>query len=216
LVVARLAIDRWRLRRVEGLSFWRVLGTGKGSDSAFGADLRRSALFAVWRDESDLDRFLLTHPIARRWRRGDEAWHVRLRGLGGHGGWRGVAVTDGLVTGRADGPVVIVTRARVRRRSWRAFAESSRAVNVSLRSADGLLGVVGIGEAPVGRLGTFSLWTSLAAAGRFASLDAAHLEATERARSEGWFAEELFARFEPYGSSGTWDGRDPLAGAQAR
>ncbi len=141
---------------------------------------------------------------------------MRLRGLGEHGGWCGVAVTDRLVRGRADGPVVIVTRARVRWRSWRAFARSSRAVNRSVRNADGLLGLVGIGEAPVGRLGTFSLWGSLEAAGRFASLDAAHLDATERARSEGWFVEELFARFEPYGSAGTWDGRDPLADAQGR
>ena len=141
---------------------------------------------------------------------------MRLRGLGGHGRWHGIAVTDGLVAGHADGPVVIVTRARVRLRSWRAFAKTAQAVNRSIRSADGLLSVVGIGEAPVGRLGTFSLWTSPEAAGRFASLDAAHLDAIERARTEGWFAEELFARFEPYGSSGTWDGRDPFADAQAR
>ncbi len=215
-MVARLVTDRWRLRRVEGLTFWRVLGTGWGNDSASGVDLRRSALFAVWRDEVDLERFLLAHPIARRWHRCEEAWHVRLRGLGGDGAWRGVAVADGLVMGDADGPVVIVTRARIRVRSWRAFAENSRAVDESVRRADGLLGVVGFGEAPIGRLGTFSLWTSLEAAGRFASRDATHLEATEQARSEGWFAEELFARFQPYDSSGTWGGRDPLADAQAR
>ena len=33
-------------------------GTGRGSDTGPSADLRRTALFAVWEDEGELDRFL--------------------------------------------------------------------------------------------------------------------------------------------------------------
>lgn len=214
LVLARLATDRFRLRHVDGLLFWRLLGTGEGDRSASGADLRRSALFAVWRDESALEAFVASDPIVRRWQGADEAWHVRLRGLGGHGSWNGFAVADGLVEGRSDGAVVIVTRADVRWRSWRQFAKASRVVNEAVRSAPGLLGVVGIGEAPFGRLGTFSVWESLGAARAFAERDAAHRETAASTRSGDWFGEELFARFEPYRSTGTWNGSDPLAGIQ--
>ena len=87
--LAHLGTDRVRLRRVAGLELCRVLGTGRGSDTGPSADLRRTALFAVWRDEGDLDAFLAESPLAGRWSGADEQWHVRLRGLGGHGSWRG-------------------------------------------------------------------------------------------------------------------------------
>lgn len=208
--MARLGTDRFRLRNVAGLRFWRLLGTGAGSDTAPSRDLRRSAMFAVWDDEASLDQFMTEHPIAARWRRADEAWHVRLRALGGHGSWRGFDVLDVLGEGTAGGPVAVVTRASIRPGAWRAFGKVGRTVDDELHSADGLLDVVGIGEAPVGRLGTFSLWESAAAARSFATSMPAHRAVVVRTRDERWYTEELFARFEPFGSSGSWSGRDPL------
>ena len=212
LVLARLGVDRPRLDRVEGLDFWRLLGTGRGSDTGPGADLARSAVFAVWDDESDLDRFLASHPIARRWGRAAESWHVRLRSLGGHGRWRGVDPLADMVTGSRGGPVAIITRADVRRTAGRAFGDAAREVDTELHSADGLIDVVGVGEAPVGRLATFSLWESMDAAKAFAYAMPRHEQVIEQTRDGEWYSEEMFARFEPYGSTGEWDGRDPLAG----
>jgi hypothetical protein len=212
LVLARLGTDRLRLPRVPGLEFWRLLGTGDGDDTGRGADLSRSALFAVWRDESDLETFLTEGALPRRWRHAEQSWHVRLRGIGGHGTWKGVDPLAGLDAGSTDGPVAIITRADVRRRSWRAFGAASEVVDEELHRAPGLLDVVGIGETPIGSLATFSLWESLAAARAFAYAMPEHVEVMRRTRAEDWYAEEMFARFEPYASSGTWDGRDPLGG----
>lgn len=211
LAMARLGSDRLRLRRVEGLVFWRLLGTGRGDETGPSADPRRTALFAVWDDEAALDDFFATSSVARRWARADEAWHVRLRVLGGHGAWRGVDPLEALQPGRDDGAIAIITRADVRWRSWRAFRSAGPPVSDELRSAEGLLGVVGIGEAPVGRLGTFSVWRSLADVRRFATAMPRHRDVVARTRAEDWYGEELFARFEPYDSSGSWEGRDPLA-----
>ena len=208
--LAHLGTDRVRLRRVAGLELCRVLGTGRGSDTGPSADLRRTALFAVWRDEGDLDAFLAESPIAERWSGADEQWHVRLRGLGGHGSWRGFDVLDGLERGDDGGPIAVVTRADVHVRAWRDFRADGRPVSLEVQRAPGLLAVAGIGELPVGRLGTFSLWSGLEAIAAFAG-QPRHREVVRRTRNEHWYGEELFARFEPYASSGTWDGRDPLA-----
>lgn len=199
-----------RLSRVSGLRFWRLLGTGAADDTAPSADLRRTALFAVWSDESSLDRFLAEHPIARRWGHAQESWHVRLLGAGGHGAWRGAPVLDLIDEGSAAGPLAIITRAAVQRSAVRDFSSVGRTVSDEVRRAEGLLSVVGIGEAPLGRLGTFSLWRSLDHVERFAR-SPQHLAVVRRARDEGWYGEELFARFEPFESSGSWAGRDPLA-----
>ena len=62
-----------------------------------------------------------------------------------------------------------------------------------------------------GLQGTFSLWRDNAALTRYAYSGPAHLEAIRRTGEVGWYAEELFARFEVLGTRGTVAGRDPLA-----
>jgi heme-degrading monooxygenase HmoA len=214
--VARLGTDRLALRHVPGLRFWRLLGTGHGSDTSPGADLHRTALFAVWDDEEALDAHLASPAVRAREASPDrvESYVVRLRGLGGHGTWRGVAVLDEIdrASEDPDGPVAVLTRADVRLRHWRTFATAGRPVSAELQGAPGLLRVAGVGEAPVGRQATFSLWRSAADVRRFAHHLPEHAAVVRRTRAEGWYGEELFARFRPFAGRGTWDGGDPLAG----
>jgi hypothetical protein len=115
-----------------------------------------------------------------------------------------------MVDGDRTGQVAVITRADVRRRSWRDFAAAGKEVDAELHTAAGLIDVVGIGEAPVGRLATFSLWESSQAARAYAYAMPRHQQVIEETRDGDWYSEELFARFEPYGSTGTWNGRNPL------
>lgn len=210
LAMARLGTDRLRMDSIPGLRFWRLLGTGQGSNTGPSADLRRTALFAVWESEEFLEAFLADSPIVRRWSEAEELWQCRLRRVGGHGTWRKVDPLEAMVEGDKTGAVALITRADVRWRSWKAFSAAGHPVSEELAAARGLLAVVGIGEAPVGRLGTFSVWESLVAAREFALKGPEHREVVRRTRSEAWYGEELFARFEPYASEGVWDGRNPL------
>ena len=69
---------------------------------------------------------------------------------------------------------------------------------------------IGIGEVPLLHQVTFSVWPDTATMAAFARRGP-HADAIRAVRDEGWFNEELYARFRLTGTSGTWQGHDPLA-----
>lgn len=208
---AAMAFDRPVLKRTDGLAFFRQLGTGKGQKMTLSADLRRWALFAVWEDEDALDAFMGASPIAERWRdAADEAYTVRLHPSRAAGKWDGAQPLT-VTPPPADGaPVAILTRAKVRVRRARAFYGAIAEPAADLRRRPGLLDAVAIGEHPVLRQATFSMWRDLDSARAYAYGRPEHRAVVGRTRAEDWYAEQLFARFHPYAAEGTWDGRDPL------
>lgn len=213
MALARLGLDRRPLARTPGLRFVRLMGTGRGRTTALSVDPTRTAAFAVWDDAAALADFLRTSPVAARWREAAEHYAVRLRLVTGGGRWRGGEPLAGLtaVPAPADAPLAVLTRADVRVRAWRPFLAGGRPVSDALARADGLLAVAGVGEAPLGRQATFSLWRDAEAVRRFAYADPTHVEVIRRTRAERWYGDELFARFLPETVEGTWDGVDPLA-----
>ncbi len=213
--LASMGLNRILLRRTPGLRFWKLLGSARGL--AFGAwDPRRYGLFTVWESSAALDAFERDSPVLAAYRRrADELWTVRLKPIGWHGTWGGASpfadARPAAPLAPDDGPLAILTRATIRPLRVRAFRAAARQVNAELAQRPGLLAAIGLGEAPLFTQATFSLWASPRAVRGFAYTGPEHIAAMRRTQAEGWYSEELFARFRPIGSYGTWDGADPLA-----
>jgi heme-degrading monooxygenase HmoA len=209
---AQMGLARPRVAREHGLRFWKLVGSGRGAGFSLRPDWSRYGLVAVWESAEAADAFFSSSLVARDYREhADEMWTVRLAPTAAHGTWSGANPFLPLAPRSNGGPVAVLTRATIRWRRlaafWGAVPEASRA----LEDARGLVASIGIGEAPFVRQATFSLWRTEADMQEFA-YGGAHRDVIRRTRAESWYAEELFARFAPVASEGTWGGRDPVEG----
>lgn len=209
LALLRMATDRGRARRTPGVAFAKLLGTGDGSTfTVRDSDPTRWAALTAWSSAAAAEHYA----VARGWDAlASESWRIDLQPLASRGRWSGRQPFGDPAPRRVPGPVAAITRARLAARKAVSFWQAVPPVSAELHRSAGLLAAVGIGEAPVGLQGTFSLWRDDAALRGFAHRGPKHVEAVRRTATDGWYTEELFARFEVVGSRGTLDGVDPLA-----
>jgi hypothetical protein len=207
--VLRMGLDRRHLGKVRGLRFWKLLGTGDGRTFDLrDADPWTWALLGVWDDAAALADFERSSRVARAWRTiAEESWRADLRTLAAHGRWSGREPFEAEGGPAHRGPVAAITRARLASARMRRFWAAVPPVTADLRDRPGLRFAVGIGEAPVGLQGTFSLWESPEALFDFAYRSAPHRAVIAETARQGWYTEELFARFAVLQTTGTVGGR---------
>ncbi len=170
----------------------------------------RLGLIAAWDDDAALDGFLGGHPLAKRLESG---WHVRLEPLRASGTWSPLPELETYGRdGELDEPVAVVTFGRLR------LSQSVRFLRANLPAADAavadpaMIASTGLARPPW-FLSTFSLWRTNAAMCSYAygGSGDAHAAVIRAHRERPFHSESIFARFRPYRSRGSWDGRDPLA-----
>ncbi|MFM8898288.1 MAG: spheroidene monooxygenase [Actinomycetota bacterium] len=202
--ILHMGLDRISLWRARGISFWKLLGAGKGETfTPRDADPRRWGLLIVINPD-ELAVFE-NSPLLARWRKkADSEFSAELIPISVHGQWSRRTPFAQLEPAARDwsGPVAAITRARIKWRKNLIFWRSVPPVTQSLHSSIGLKLAIGIGEAPIGLQGTLSIWNSAEAVRNFAYRGEAHKAAIEATHRENWYAEEMFARFAIARSSG--------------
>ena len=194
---ASMAIDRLRTRLFTGISFSKLLGTGTGKTfTPSDADLTRWGMVVVM-DKNRIDAFDQSSIVANWRKRSLSEFRAVLAPLSSHGLWAKKNPFDFTSPlSHPDAQIAAITRARIKWNKNFTFWGAVPPVVTDLHNSPGLIAAIGIGEAPIGLQGTFSLWQSASALRDFAYKGKAHQVAIAQTESIGWYSEELFARFE--------------------
>jgi spheroidene monooxygenase len=213
-VLVQMGAARLPLMRMPGLRFWKLCGSGTGEGFTPRPNTAVWAILTVWDDAAAAERGLAARAPFGRWRdHATEACALWLEPRSVRGQWSGRR-PFAAETGPApdDGPVAALTRATLR--PARALRFWGRVPDISARigTDPSVLFKIGLGEVPMIHQITFSVWPDTASMAAFARTGA-HAEAIRAVRDEGWFSEELYARFRVIRSTGTWGGHNPLAPA---
>jgi spheroidene monooxygenase len=208
----RIARGAQALRGTPGLAFAKVLGSGHEGGFGLRPSRSRQGVFAVFASEVHADAFIANAPSVHSYRaRSSEMCVLKLRAWSSRGRWSGHTLTPSASPPDAahgsSMPVVALTRASIHWRHAAAFWRKAPPAQAALAHAPGCLLAAGLGEAPLLRQATFSLWESVAAMDAYAR-SGAHLDAIRAAAREGYFSESMFVRFVPVSMHGRWKGAD--------
>ena len=199
------------LVNTEGLSFYRLLGSGKGKGFNPFPDWSVYCLLQVWESEEAAHTFFNSSDLIKQYsERTDELFTLYMKNISAGGTWVGKNPFEKGADLDSTLPIAVITRATIK---WNWLIRFWKYVPTSQEPLDeneGLIYTKGIGEIPIVQMATFSLWKNFESVKQFAYNSKEHQEAVKRTRKNDWYREELFARFQPYKSVGTWGGKDLL------
>ena len=199
------------LVNTEGLSFYRLLGSGKGKGFNLFPDWSVYCLLQVWESEEAAHTFFNSSDLIQQYsERTDELFILYMKNISAGGTWVGKTPFEKGADLDSALPIAVITRATIK---WNWLLRFWKYVPTSQEALDGNEGLIytkGIGDVPIVQMATFSLWKNFESVKQFAYNSKQHQEAIRRTRKNDWYREELFARFQPYKSVGTWGGKDLL------
>jgi len=200
------------LSEVKGLQFYKLMGSGKGLGFNPYPDWTTYALLQIWDSEAAADAFFRDSRLIGRYReKSQEIWTIYMKSIMAHGAWSGGNPFQASEDLDPDNPLLcIITRATIKMSKLRSFWKYVPTSEKPLEGNKSLIFTKGIGEVPVIQMATFSIWENKEALREFAYKSPEHQKAIKMTRELDWYSEELFSRFQPFKSQGSWKGKNPL------
>ena len=203
-----------------GLRFAKVMGSGEGGGFGLRPSSTHQGLIMVFDDLIHAYQSLKSGEIMRYQEKTHEYWQGVLlvdscRGSWDHQSWNSQnvlqeAVQDPVQSGSAhDGSsayIASLTRASIRASQAMNFWRFAPPAQVDLKKASGCELAVGLGEAPLLRQCTFSVWQDAQSLTNYAH-QGAHMRAIGAAQKHNFFTESMFVRMKVLHMWGQWMGK---------
>jgi len=142
---SRIVLGPRRLRRVPGLHFAKVLGSGYEGGFGLRPSLSCQGLFLLFADEAAADAFLDASSVMATYRaRCRELCSIKLRVGSSRGSWNGTRLAPSSAM-PDEGPVAALTRASIRLPSAFEFWRKAPAAQAALAGAPGCRLAAGLG-----------------------------------------------------------------------
>lgn len=200
------------LQEAPGLLFGKVMGSGSDGGFSLRPSSTHQGVIALFRQTEQALGFMDGPLMAAFKARATSFWSGLMsvesaRGSWDGQGWAPSPLPSPLPELVSDPPqpqlLAALTRASIRPAKAVAFWKQAPAAQDELRRSPGCLLAMGLGEAPLLRQCTFSLWEDTASMLAY-SLNGAHRRAIEQAYSKNYFSESMFARMRLLTSRGQW------------
>lgn len=194
----QMGVAPLRLKNIEGLKFYKFLGTGGGQGFSLRPDFSTYAFLGVWEDLSFYQNCLQKHPIFKTYQ--EKATSQRdliLNAVKSHGKWSGqnpFKTKPGLEA-KGKQKAVVITRATLHWNRLFSFWKAVPAASKAIETAQGVQYYKGIGEWPFIQQATISIWDDFEAVNTFAYKDRAHADIVKKTKQMNWYKEDLFSRF---------------------
>lgn len=199
------------LSKIQGLEHYKLMGSGKDGFNPF-ADWTTYALLQIWEREEDALVFFDESELMKKYlRKSTERLTLFMKNIRAKGVWSGKNPFVQSESLDIENPyIAVITRATIKWRLLYTFWKYVPTSQKPLAENKGLIYTKGIGEVPFLQMATFSIWKDKESLMQYAYGSKEHAKAIEKTKRLNWYSEELFSRFQPYRSIGTWKGMGEL------
>jgi spheroidene monooxygenase len=197
------------LGKFPDLIFYKPVGLGGGKGNSLKTNFDSYGNFTVWNTPVHAQKFFSSAFFHEYLNRSNENFTIIMKPVNSRGSWSGFNKWR-LSKSDPDNPLIcVLTRATLKARLIYSFFNMIRKVIKDHHHFPGLLFSNGFSELPFREQATFSIWENADQMKKFA-YQGFHAMAIKVTRRSKGFKKDMYTRFQPVATIGTWKAKNPL------